>query len=287
MFDAKKWSKTKARTWLSKHGFKTPAADVGDRYMHFRQRLPFHFVKGSSRTITLDSKRGIKAVVACPRPGYESDKKKKPGAKIRPSSKRTKKPVEKKSAGRKPKRTTTVTTTTTKKTRVQKNPRFKAPKIVVQHGRCVELVVDIGGDQVAKYTWPKTGKRAMWLLTDGAGKRLIVCPFNKKAVKGSTFQKRLESVPSSSRAKAFAQWMISTDQDTGVGSIVKMPERSIKKIGRAISITYYFDLKHRDGAPREHKFESSPLVKSDTFNNPTLIVISGGDLEITGAGIEG
>lgn len=275
-FDSTRWTAKDARGWLLAHSFQAPKVDRTAKQLRYRQRPTAHFVKGSFQTIDLEKKLGISAVVACPRPGYESDKGKQ-GKTAKPRSKA------------KPKRSkkTTTTTTTTKKTTVQKNPRFRAPKIVVQHGRCVELVVDIGNDQIAKYTWTKTGKRAMWLLTDAGGRRLIVCPFNKVAVTGATFEKRFEAVPSSQRAKAIAQWIASSRKDSDVGSIVKVPERSIDRIGRAISITYYFDLKHRDRAPREHKFESSPLVKADTFNNPTLVVISGGDLEVTGAGIEG
>lgn len=162
---------------------------------------------------------------------------------------------------------------------------FKWPRVVVQHGRCVELKIDRGDDKIARYTWPKT-RGAMWLLTDGKGHKLMLCPYNKVAVTDSDFLERLERVPSQSRAAA-EQWQEATGKEPVVGSVIKVPERRIAKIGRAVSIVYYFDLKHRDGDPREHIFEKLPIVKADSAIKPNLIVISGGNMEITRAGIEG
>jgi len=69
LFDARKWNRTKARLWLKRHGQKTPKADETDNYVRYRQKIPAHFKKGSFRTIAVDERKGIKAVVACPRSG--------------------------------------------------------------------------------------------------------------------------------------------------------------------------------------------------------------------------
>ena len=162
---------------------------------------------------------------------------------------------------------------------------FKWPKVVVQHGRCVELRVDQGDDTIAKFTWPKSRKNPQWLLTDVAGKRLFIVPWNKVPVTDADFVERVNKSPLAKGAAI--QWTESTGLVPDIGSVIKVPERTIKKIGRAVSIVYFFDLKHSDRAPREHVFESSPLVKADNATKPNLIVISGGKLEITREGIEG
>jgi len=164
--------------------------------------------------------------------------------------------------------------------------KFKCPRVLVQHGRCIELVVDIGNDEIAKFRWPKTKKGAMWLFTDAPGKRLIICTYNKVAVTDDDFETRLDSLgPASSRA--IEQWTESTGKAADIGSIVKVPERKISRIGRCVSVTYYFDEKFSDGSPREHVFGKPPVVKSSHPDDPSLIVISGADLIVTRAGIEG
>jgi hypothetical protein len=163
---------------------------------------------------------------------------------------------------------------------------FTWPVAVVQHGKCIEVVVDVGDGTIKKITWPKTGKRSMWLLTDTRGNRLMVCRYNKVPISDEDFVKRLRKAGSTAE-NAIAQWMESTGTEAARGSVSKLPERRIGRIGRCLSVAYYFDEKHQDGDPREHRFEAPPLVKADNSYNPGLIVISGGRLEVTRAGIEG
>ena len=245
VFESPRWTARDARGWLIAHSFKAPKVDRTKNQIRYKQRPTAHFTKGSFKTIDLEKKKGISAIVACPKPGKESDKPKK------------------------------------------KNPgkAFKPPAVVVQHGRCVELRVDRGDGTIIKFTWPKTRGDVQWLLTDAAGKRLFVCPWNKVAVTDAVFEERLNAAAGST--KAIKQWSYATGKPADVGSVIKVPERKIGKIGRAVSIVYYFDIKHGDGSPREHVFESSPLVRADSATKPKLIVISGGDLEVTREGIEG
>jgi hypothetical protein len=168
----------------------------------------------------------------------------------------------------------------------RKSAPFRWPRVVVQHGVCVELQVDKGDGTISRYTWPKTGKKSMFLFTDAAGRRLMIAPYNKIAVTDDDFNERLERAGKLGK-DALSQWRESTGKAASVGAVVKVPERTLHRIGRAVSIVYYFDRKHRDGDPREHLFESSASVKADNDFAPGLVVISGGNLEITGAGIEG
>jgi len=68
LFDRQKWTITAARKWLKDHGKKVPKVDTTAEYHRFRQSPPFHFQKGTFRTISIGSKsKGIKAVIAVPR----------------------------------------------------------------------------------------------------------------------------------------------------------------------------------------------------------------------------
>lgn len=71
LFDKGKWNKTTAKKWLKDHGYKIPAKVEGSgEYHRYRQHPPFHYVKGSFRTITFGkTSNGIKAIVAIPRNG--------------------------------------------------------------------------------------------------------------------------------------------------------------------------------------------------------------------------
>ena len=79
LFDRDKWSPSKAISWLRKNKDKTPKTVTKEDYLHYRQKPPFMFKKGSFRTITLSKNKGIKAVIGKPRnPGKPSPAKDKP-----------------------------------------------------------------------------------------------------------------------------------------------------------------------------------------------------------------
>jgi hypothetical protein len=250
-FDAEKWTARDARAWLLSHDMRAPAVDRTANQLRYRQCAPSRMTKGSFRTIELDKRNGISAVIGCP-------KKAKTSTRVNKEKSKPKK----------------------------ENPSFRWPRVVVQHGRCTELKIDTGDGKVTKFTWPKTGKNSMWLLTDTSGRRLFIAPFNKVSCTDAAFMKRIEQAGASA-ISAFEQWGESTGKAAEVGSIIKVAQRRIARIGRGISIVYYFDLKHRDGDPREHIFEKPPSVRADNKSNPKIIVISSSSLEVTRAGIEG
>lgn len=63
--------------WARSHGFRVEKVDfvASTGSTRIRQRNPDNFVPGSFRTIMLDEHRGVRAVVACPRAGRESDRR--------------------------------------------------------------------------------------------------------------------------------------------------------------------------------------------------------------------
>jgi hypothetical protein len=63
-----------ARAWARSQGMRHDKTDVTDRSVRLRQRPPRVFVRDSFRTIPMGSE-GVKAVVGCPLPGRESDKR--------------------------------------------------------------------------------------------------------------------------------------------------------------------------------------------------------------------
>lgn len=81
LFDKSKWTVTEAKKWLKDHGYKVPKVDTTDQYHRFRQRPPFQFKAGTTRTITFGAKSlGIKALIAVPirdNPSKVSTKKSK------------------------------------------------------------------------------------------------------------------------------------------------------------------------------------------------------------------
>lgn len=75
LFDKSRWTITRARAWLKKHGYKLPKADGKGEYHRFRQRPPFQFKAGTFRTIPF-GRGGIKAIVAVPRASQKNPPKK-------------------------------------------------------------------------------------------------------------------------------------------------------------------------------------------------------------------
>ncbi len=77
VFDDSRFTLAEARAWAKKNGFKFSKPDIETNTIRFRQRDPEHFVKASFRMMGRPFPSGVQAVVACPRPGHESDKSKR------------------------------------------------------------------------------------------------------------------------------------------------------------------------------------------------------------------
>lgn len=75
LFDRRRWTVTDAKKWLRDHDYKVPTVDSTEEYHRFRQRPPFHFQKGTFRTISFGrASEGIKAVIAVPRSSSSSSR---------------------------------------------------------------------------------------------------------------------------------------------------------------------------------------------------------------------
>lgn len=66
LFDSGQWTKKAAVDWLKKNGFAGLICDETRDHFRYRQVDPIHFKRRSFRTKDLDSKRGIKAIMAIP-----------------------------------------------------------------------------------------------------------------------------------------------------------------------------------------------------------------------------
>lgn len=78
LFDKQKWTVTSAKKWLKEHDKKVPKVDTTAEYHRFRQAPPFHFQKGTFRTISIGAaSNGIKAVIAVPRNTKSNPERKK------------------------------------------------------------------------------------------------------------------------------------------------------------------------------------------------------------------
>ena len=65
----------RAKRWAKGHDYRFGKVDVSRSTgsIRLRQREPIDFVDGSFRTITVDDRAGVQAVVGCPKRGRESD----------------------------------------------------------------------------------------------------------------------------------------------------------------------------------------------------------------------
>jgi hypothetical protein len=67
LFQRGKWSPAEARMWLRTHRFVHPKVDSTRGFHRFRQFDPSGCARGTFRTITFSSRKGIKAVACCPK----------------------------------------------------------------------------------------------------------------------------------------------------------------------------------------------------------------------------
>ena len=88
VFDRSQFTASSARSWATSHGFRAPKTDTGPTTIRIRQEPPSRFIKGTYRTISLDS--GVQGTTAVPK----ATTKAPTGRKKSPARKRaTKKPV--------------------------------------------------------------------------------------------------------------------------------------------------------------------------------------------------
>lgn len=76
LFPKTKFTASSSQSWMKSHGYHTTKMDETENYYRYRQRSPKSFKRGSFRIITL-GKTNVRAIVACPKLGQESDKSKK------------------------------------------------------------------------------------------------------------------------------------------------------------------------------------------------------------------
>ncbi len=65
LFDPERFTRSQARSWAARHGFRASKTDSDGRTIRIRQKAPEGFKKGTFRTIPLTD--GVMAVVAVPK----------------------------------------------------------------------------------------------------------------------------------------------------------------------------------------------------------------------------
>lgn len=73
LFPRPDFTESAAKAWAKSHDMRYGKVDSTANYHRLRQREPEDFVAGSFRTIDFEGGDGIKAVVACPKRGKESN----------------------------------------------------------------------------------------------------------------------------------------------------------------------------------------------------------------------
>jgi hypothetical protein len=262
MFSKEKWTKSKAREWLRKNDMKAPKADDQKNFIRYTQRPKTHFKKGSFKTIELGKGKGIKAVVGCPKPGKESDKKKKKNPPLKVTIKHGKK----------------------ENTCKAKNPSISIPSVLVTLGIAIELEYETPKGKVNKLKFPKRDK--MLLVSCVKGKQLFILP--EKKIQSS--RKKFDATAdrhSKQLEKGLAKYSDFKGFESLTGAIMEVSEAKFKKIGRAHSIVYESDKWSGQPAEYVHYFTSSPSVYQAGKAKPAAIAISGGKLSVKEEGIAG
>ena len=68
------WTMREARQWARQHGYDDSQAEREGPSVRIRQFDPADYVRGSFRTMVLSEPDFVRAIVACPRPGFQRDR---------------------------------------------------------------------------------------------------------------------------------------------------------------------------------------------------------------------
>jgi len=266
IFDRELWTPTEAREWLHAHKMKALKKESSGMILSYRfGQAPLNsFDKKSFRSIEIDAKNGIKAIIGCPRRAIN------PCSPIKNPCGTKKNPAAKARRGR------AATSAISAKSRGAA-PRL--PAVLVYLGRAVELHNDKWG-----YRWPRSEN--MGLYTCPQGKCLYVIANNKKPVSKDQFQNALNAKRAQVDA-ALKTYSDFHDRDSMTGSIMAAPQRPLVTIGRAHALVYVSNKWTGRDQEYVHDFKRPPLVRADAPNAPRLITIAGAGLRVKKAGITG
>lgn len=268
LFDRHKWSPEQARKWVQTHGYKGAAKQSSGQVLFYRftQSPVSGYEKKSFRTIDLDPRYGVKAVVGLPK-GGTFIKNSSPKERIKKKRNRRSQAPQ-------------VKTNPCKK--FETNPKAKIgrfPVVLVYLGRALELHNEEWG-----FRW-SIGDR-MNLYTGATAKELYILKVSKRPISKGILIDALEKYKGPAK-KALAVYKKWHDFESTEGTIIDEPKGEFRPLGRAKAIVYVSDKWTGKETEYVHEFKALPMVSSNETKNPTAVILRGGKLRVTAEGIKG
>lgn len=159
---------------------------------------------------------------------------------------------------------------------------LKIDPVLVGLGRAIE--VRIGGANPCVIKW--TTKDKVMLYSSNNGKRLFCIRTTPKAIT----QQKLSDEISAKRAavsKAVDLYSDWTDFDDANGCLIATPRGSFHRLGNCAAILYASNKWTGTTKHYVHDFKKCPTVWANNKTAPTVVLLSGGQINVRPEGITG
>lgn len=156
---------------------------------------------------------------------------------------------------------------------------LKLPKVLCGLGRAISVEC---GD--TKYKW--TTKDKVQLYSSTNGKTLYCLKVVKLKTDKTDFTRRIEQNQTAVNAgvKLYEKWH---EFDAATGDVMKTPRGFLFNIGRATSLVYASDKWSGKVKHYIHEFKSTPIVWVNNKTAPTVLILTGGRINVKKEGITG
>lgn len=164
-----------------------------------------------------------------------------------------------------------------------KKKPLKLPAVLCGLGRAMEVSVT-DGDQ--KYVFRWTTKHQVQLYSSVNGNTLYCVKTVKKDIDQKSFSSRVESAkPSVAKGiKLYEKWH---DWDASNGCVIDHPRGFLFDCGRADQIVYASDKWSGRTKHYYHDFQTPPKVWVNSKTAPTVLILTGGKIQVKKEGITG
>jgi hypothetical protein len=160
---------------------------------------------------------------------------------------------------------------------------YRIPPVTVHLGQVLDLVTQSNGKRT------RHDLKGFQLLTDADAPERADGRARLYLVKAEVSDKVPNNIDRNSAIRTWKIWNKRTRPDL-IGGLYDLPETIGQQIGRAVSIGYRSDKYNKPGKAidYDHDFREGkpPLVYVDKPKDPRAIVLTGGNIRITGRGIE-
>ncbi len=158
---------------------------------------------------------------------------------------------------------------------------MKIPSTLVQLGVVEKIIVE-KNDVTYFYEWPTKGKHRRVLFTNKSGDKLYILVVRPHPITQRRVDKQLKEI--NACAEKYEKWSRRESEKINCFSV---PDKPVKKYGRAKSIVYLSDKFDGEMDTWIHDFGKCVSVSFNDDDDPTVATIAGGKLRITKYGIEG